>query len=180
MSVFKGLLIAFTIILVFYFYVIFKNGIDLNELTFEFSILYVSSCVLILLLIWIFQKGNAKKSTILAIAVVIFMIGVISFGAITKIPEQTVNFQMQLATILGNSPQYKELGINDNHDIESIIFHGAPKRGDFEQISGYVIELNIKNVKHPYYFMCAGTGPGCSEYEQVDDSVALKLIDDFQ
>ncbi len=116
-----------SLMLGFYFYVLFKNGIALNEITVEFSILYVCCCILIFLLTKIVQKGYVKKLALSTIALVVVMTGVISHVALTEIPENKTNLQMELATILGNSPQFKELGIQNNNDIESITFHGAPR-----------------------------------------------------
>ncbi|QCR31267.1 hypothetical protein [Lysinibacillus sp. SGAir0095] len=173
-----GLLIAF--MLAFYFIVLFKNGIEPSEIVIEFSILYLCSCIIIILLIWILRKGSPKIPTIIALALVVVMIGVKSYVAIKEIPDFKINRQMELATILGNSPEYKELGINSNADIDWIKIHGAPKRGNFHQTLDYVIELRIKNDEHPYYFMCAGTGPDCEQYEQVEESLALRLIEHYQ
>lgn len=161
----------------FYFYVLFKNGIDLNEITIEFSILYFCCYILIFLLTKIVQKGNVKKLATFAIALVVVMAGVISYVALTELPESKTSLQMELVTILGNSTQFKELGINNNNDIESITFHGAPRRGDFDQILGYVIELTVKDNENVYYFMCAGNGPYCSQFVQVEEAYALELIE---
>jgi len=173
-----GLIIAF--MLAFYFYILFKNGIEPNEIVIEFSFLYILSCALILILIWILRKGSPKAPTISAIVLVVIMIGVKSYIAIEEIPDHKINLQMELATILGKSPQFQELGIHDIYDIDSVLFHGAPKKGDFEQLTGYVIEVRVKNHDQPYYFMCAGTGDGCSQFEQVEESLALRLIDEYQ
>lgn len=171
-----GVLVVFMLVL--YFIVLFNN--DLDEIVVEFSILYVISCVLILILIWILRKGSPKLPTISALILVVIMIGVKSYVAMEEIPDHTINRQLKLATILGNSPQYQELGINDNTDIQSITVHGAPKRGNFHQTLDYVIELRVKDHEQPYYFMCAGTGPDCSQYEKVEESLALRLIEDYQ
>ena len=172
--------VLFTFMLVIYSIVLFKNGIEPSEIVIEFSILYLCACILTILLIWILRKGSPKVPTTLALVLVVVMTGVKSYVAIKEIPDFKVSRQIELATILGNSPQYKELGINDNSDIKSIRFHGAPKRGDFHQTLDYVVELSIKNDEHPYYFMCAGTGPDCAEYELVEESLALTLIEHYQ
>ncbi|WP_404427469.1 hypothetical protein LG296_03450 [Ureibacillus chungkukjangi] len=173
-----GVLVTF--MLVIYSIVLFENGIEPSEVVIEFSILYLCACIITILLIWLLRKGSPKIPTMLALVLVVVMTGVKSYVAIEEVPDYKINRQMELATILGNSPQYQQLGIKDNADIDSITFHGAPKRGDFEQNTGYVIEIRIKNDEDIYYFMCAGTQSECSQYELIEDSLALRIIKDYQ
>lgn len=153
----------------FYLFVLFKNGIDLNEITIEFTILFTCCCVVMLLLTKIMENKTTKQLAAWAIVVVVLMTGVISYVAITEIPENKKNVQLELATILGNSAHYNALGINGHNDIESITFHGEPKAGNFDQILGYVVEVKVTNREQVYYFMCAGTGPSCMEFKQVEN-----------
>lgn len=164
----------------YYFYVLFKNGISLNEITIKFSLLYLCSCLLIHLFVWMLHKGIAKTQVYIAIPLVIISVGIYSYYALTEIPDRKTATQIEMATILGNSEEYKALGIEHIHDIEKVIFHGETRFGGFDQIYGYVVEVMVPNDKQRYFFECEGTGPYCTNYIRIDESKALQMIEGFQ
>lgn len=174
-----GLVTFFMFVL--YFIVLFINGIELNEVTTVFSVLYFCCWVLILLLLKMKVEGKAVNyAKKMALVLVAMMIGVISYEAITELPESDHAFQKELAVILGNSPQLAELGQLSNHDIESVTFHGDPKYGSFHQFLDYIVEVKLTQNDRAYYFMCRGNGPYCSQYERVEEEFALKMIEDYR
>lgn len=173
----KGLVTI--LMLGFYGYVLFQNGLELNGITIVFSVLYFICWILVLLLISLRIKGESNKSMTIALICVWLMIAVISYEAITELPESDHAFQKELAVILGNSPQFAELGQLSNHNIESVTFHGDPKYGSFDQILGYVVEVQLTNNDQAYYFMCQGSGPYCSQFELVDEKFAQEMILSF-
>ena len=96
-----GLVTFFMFVL--YFIVLFINGIELNEVTTVFSVLYFCCWVLILLLLKMKVEGKAVNyAKKMALVLVAMMIGVISYEAITELPESDHAFQKELAVILGN------------------------------------------------------------------------------
>ena len=155
-----GIVIA---LIVVYGFILFRNGIALNNVTIEFTILYVA-CSLIILLFWKVRKGISKKMGIVIFALLIIQAGVISYYAYDRHSNRLVNEQNRLLIILGNSTDYQRLNLS-YHDIEKINVAGDAKQGSFGHPFDYVIELKVENKI--YQFKCKGRGPSCEEMELI-------------
>ena len=83
-------MIGIIITLIFvYGFILFRNSIDLNNVTIEFTILFVAGS-LILLLFWKVRNGISKKIRIGICILLILQIGVISFYAYDKHSNQLI------------------------------------------------------------------------------------------
>lgn len=157
--------IIITLISVFAF-ILFRNGIDINNVTIEFTILFVA-CSLIILLFWKARKGISKKIGIGICVLLILQTGVISYYAYDRHSNQLINEQNRLLVILGNSTDYQKLNLR-YLDIEKIYIVGDAKKGYFDHPFDYRIELKIKNENKVYQFKCKGQGPWCEELELIN------------
>ncbi|MEB2298954.1 hypothetical protein LAV72_04870 [Lysinibacillus xylanilyticus] len=158
-------MVGIIIALIFVFgFILFRNGIELNNVTIEFTILFVA-CSLIILLFWKARKGISKKIGIGICALLILQIGVISYYAYDKHSNRLIDEQNSLLVILGNSTDYQKLNLS-YEDIEKINIVGDAKKGDFHHPFGYRIELKVKN--EVYQFKCKGQGPSCEEMELIN------------
>ncbi|MGE7912571.1 hypothetical protein [Lysinibacillus xylanilyticus] len=153
--------------LIFVFgFILFRNGIELNNVTIEFTILFVA-CSLIILLFWKARKGISKKIGIGICASLILQIVVISYYAYDRHSNHLINEQNRLLVILGNSTDYQKLNFS-YEDIEKINIVGDAKKGDFHHQFDYRIELKVKNENKVYLFKCKGQGPWCEEMEVIN------------
>ena len=143
--------------------ILFRNGIALNNVTIEFTILYVT-CSLTILLFWKARKGISKKIGIAICALLIIQTGFISYYAYDRHSDRLINEQHRLLIILGNSTDYQKLNLS-YHDIEKINIIGDAKLGNFHHPLDYIIELKVKNENKIYQFQCKGQGPWCEEME---------------
>lgn len=161
-------MVIIVIALIFvYGFILFRNGIDLNNVTIEFTILYVA-CSLIILLFWKVRKGISKKIGIVIFGLLIIQAGVISYYAYDRHSNRLINEQNSLLVILGNSADYQRLNLS-YRDIEKINVAGDAKQGSFGHPFDYIIELKVENKV--YQFKCKGRGPECDEMELINVSL---------
>ena len=153
--------------LILYFSMMFRNAIDLNEVTIPFTIMYVIIWLLILILIkfWRLITSNILKSIIVVLLSV--QLFVICYEAYSAQPERLLEEQRIISMILGNSLASEQLHLSYDK-IVSLKVLGDAKLGNFGHPFDYIIELKVKKVEEPYYFMCKGTGPYCNEMELVE------------
>ena len=158
-----GIIIA---LIVVYVFILFRNSIDLNNVTIEFTILFVTGS-LILLLFWKERKGISKKIGIVIYTLLILQIGVISFYAYDRHSNQLINEKNRLLVILGNSTDYQQLNLS-YQDVEKISIVGDAKKGYFLHPFDYRIELKVNNENKIYRFKCSGQEPWCEEMELIN------------
>lgn len=152
---------------ILYFIMMFRNAIDLNEVTIPFTILYVITWLLILILIkfWRLITSIMLKSFIVGLLSV--QLFAICYEAYLAQPKRLLEEQRKISLILGNSLAYEQLHLSYDK-IASLKVLGDPKRGNFGHPFDYIIELKVKKNEEPFYFMCKGTGPFCNEMELVE------------
>ncbi|MBO1910717.1 hypothetical protein [Sporosarcina sp. 6E9] len=155
-------MVGIIITLIFLFcFILFRNGIELNNVTTEFTILFVASS-LIILLFWKVRNELPKKIGIGICTILILQLGVISLYAYDRQSNQLINEQNRLLVILGNSSDYQQLNLSFQ-DIDKVYLVGDAKKGSFNHPFDYRIELKVKSEDKVYQFQCKGQGPWCKE-----------------
>lgn len=148
-------------LLVLYGLILFRNGIQIHDVMFEYTVLFLISSILILILCKLWRNlSNVIKlvSTTLLVLQVVF----ISYEAYVSEPKYLSNEQNTLLLLLAGSPDYQQLNLT-SVDLKTVQVIGDPKQGSFDHPYDYIVEITTSKDNEVYQFMCKGSGPACDE-----------------
>ncbi|WP_432355662.1 hypothetical protein [Sporosarcina sp. A2] len=148
-------------LLVLYSMILFRNGIQMHDVMLEYTVLFLISTFLILLL-WKAWGTLSKSFKLLITTLLVMQVSFISYEAYVSEPKYLSNEQNSLLLLLAGSPDYLQLKLT-SEDLKTVQVIGDPKQGSFDHPYDYIVEITTTKNKEVYQFICKGNGPTCEE-----------------
>ena len=146
----------------------FKNAIALNEMTLQFTIVYILISILLLLFIKISAHIHRAWIKWTIGLILCLLLANNCYFALTTNTERIESEQHRLLLMLGQSDDFQQLNLTEK-SIEKVYIHGEHRKGNFHHPFDYVVELKIQGKEEPYYFQCYGNGPYCNSLSRIEN-----------
>ncbi|WP_025784326.1 hypothetical protein [Sporosarcina sp. D27] len=148
-------------LLVLYGLILFRNGIQFHDVMFKYTVLFLISSILILILCKLWRNLSSVIKLVFTTLLVLQVV-FISYEAYVSEPKYLSNEQNTLLLLLAGSPDYQQLNLT-SVDLKTVQVIGDPKQGSFDHPFDYIVEITTSKDKKVYQFMCKGSGPTCDE-----------------
>lgn len=148
-------------LLILYSMVLFRNGIQMHDVMVEYTVLFLISSFLILVL-WKVWRNLSKVIKVVFTTLLVMQVAFISYEAYVDEPKYLTNEQNSLLLLLAGSPDYQQLNLT-SVDLKTVQVIGDPKQGSFHHPDDYIVEITTSNNNEVYQFICKGNRPTCEE-----------------